>query len=339
MKSEDSMKKDAGFDSRECREKLSRREFLVRAGGVAVAAGAIAGGSALVHSNEPLRSKDELGKYGPRSFAVSRAQGKPRTVLVRGGNPAARMERALDELGGLDHFVKPGDRVLIKPNMAWDRAPRYAANTDPEVVESMIRMCLDIGTEVVVAENPVNEAGLCAESSGIGAVCKRFAVPLLTPGEDDFVQADLEGKALKTWPVMKVLYDSDKVIDLPIAKHHSLSRVTCALKNWLGIAGGRRVMLHQNIHETIIDLVEAFPPTLTYVDAARVLVRNGPTGGRLADVETGDISVAGVDPATVDVAVLPLLGAVLTEARHVVEALARGLGTSDMRSVHRVNLG
>ncbi len=311
----------------------------MRAGGAAVAAGAVAGGAALIHSNEPLKKKGELGGYGPRSFAVRRAPGKPRTVMVRGGSPAERIEKAFEELGGLNHFVKSGDKVLIKPNMAWDRTPEYAANTHPEVVDMVIRMCLDIGTEVVVAENPVNEPGLCAESSGIAAVCKRLAVPLLTPGKNDFVQAKIKGKALESWPVMKALYDSDKVINLPIAKHHSLSRVTCALKNWLGIAGGRRMMLHQNIHETIVDLVEAFTPTLSLVDASRVLVRNGPTGGRMADVETSDISVAGLDAATVDVAVLPLLGAYLTEARHVTEALARGLGTSDMQSVHRVDLG
>lgn len=317
----------------------SRREFLIRAGGVMAAVGGVAGGAALLHSNDPLRKMKGEGKYGPRSFRVSHSPGKPRAVWVKGGNAKSRMERALDELGGLGHFIKPRDRVLIKPNMAWDRSPAYAANTPPDVMEEMIKKCLDLNAKVTVAENPVNEAKLCAASSGIEAVCKKLGVPLLLPGEDDFVEADLEGKALTKWPVMRALYQTDKIIDMPIPKHHRLSRVTCALKNWLGIAGGRRMKLHQNIHETIVDLVAAFPPTLVFVDASKVLMRNGPTGGRMADVKQTDVTVAGLDAATIDVAVLPLLDAELPEARHITEAVARGLGTTDMGAMRRVSLG
>lgn len=317
---------------------MSRRELLVRVGGVTLASGALSAAAWWRHSFDPLARAEGAAARGPVSFVVPPPAGRPRVVWVKGGDVEARMERALRELGGLGHFIQPKDRVLIKPNMAWDKAPRYGANTGPEVMEAMIKRCLDLGAKVVVAENPVNDGKLCAESTGIGAVCKRQGVPLVLPRKEDFVDAQLEGKALKRWPVMKLLYEVDKIIDLPIPKHHRLSRVTCALKNWIGIAGGRRMKLHQNIHDTICDLVAAFPPTLVYVDASKILMRHGPTGGRVADVKTSDVAVAGVDPATVDAAVLPLLDAPLTEARHITEAVVRGLGTTDMGKVHRVNL-
>ena len=138
---------------------------------------------------------------------------------------------------------------------------------------------------------------------------------------------------------MKLLYRVDKVIDLPVPKHHTLSRYTGAMKNWIGIAGGTRRRLHQNIHQSIVDLVAAFPPTLVVADAGRVLMRHGPTGGRLSDVKATDLLVAGVDPSTVDAALLPLFGIKPNQVEHVIEGAVRGLGTSDLSTVAHVTLG
>jgi uncharacterized protein (DUF362 family) len=319
--------------------RISRREFLARTAGIAAAAGTIGAGAYWLHSHSPMGEQGaEVGRAA-RSFAVSQAAGAPAAVLVEGGDAVKRIEAALQKLGGLGHFIRPGDRVMIKPNMAWDRAPQYGANTQPEVLEKVIRMCREAKAgSIVVAENPVNDAELCSKSSGLGEVCRKLNVELETPGEDGFVDARLDGKALERWPVMKRLYKVDKVIDLPIPKHHRLSRVTCALKNWIGIAGGRRMKLHQNIHDTIADLAAAFPPTLAIADGSLVLMKHGPTGGRLSDVKKSDFLVAGVGPATVDAVVLPYLDARLSEARHISEAVARGLGTTDPGRVARMKL-
>lgn len=318
---------------------ISRRAFLGRAAGLAAVAGGVGGAAYWLHSDQPLRMYKKGVVQKRKSFVVSPAAGAAAAVMVRGGDLQKRIGAALEKLGGLGHFVRPGDRVMLKPNMAWDRAAQYGANTQPAVIETLVQMCRKVGVKsVVVAENPVNDAKLCAESSGIGEVCRRLSVPLHTPGEDDFVEVRLDGKVLKTWPIMKKLYAVDKVINLPIPKHHRLSRITCALKNWLGVAGGQRRKLHQNIHETIADLVSAFPPTLVIADGSKMLMRNGPTGGRLSDVKSSDVLVAGVAPATVDSALLPFLDAELSEARHITEAVSRGLGTTDAGKIARIEI-
>ncbi len=321
-------------------DEVSRREFLVRLGiGGATATGILAVGG-LLHRPAGSKPQGGSGAKAAKSFALDlRRWTGPEAVVVRGGSVADRVRKAIEKLGGMTAFVSKGDRVLLKPNMAWDRAPAYAANTNPEVVRVVASLCYAAGASVVyVADNPVNDGRRAARHSGIQAACQASGAKLVLPGEGDFVSARIGGKQLRTWPVMSLLYRVDKVIDLPVFKHHRLSRVTGALKNWIGIAGGRRMRLHQNIHQSIVDLVAAFPPTLVVCDAGLVLARNGPTGGRLSDVKKTDILVAGLRPGTVDTLLLPLLDLKPGQVGHVLEAAARGLGTLDESRVARVRL-
>jgi len=92
----------------------------------------------------------------------------------------------------------------------------------------------------------------------------------------------------------------DKIINVPIAKTHSLSRLTLGMKNWLGALGGNRNQLHQKLDQAMVDLAAFFNPCLTVLDAYRILIRNGPQGGRLSDVKLYQTVVAGVDYVSVD---------------------------------------
>lgn len=322
-------------------DKITRRQFITRVAGTTAAAGALAAGGYLIYDEfNPVRpiSKKTLD---PRSFLVPAGSGAPRNVMVKGADPIKNLHAALEKLGSIETFVKKGDRVLLKPNMGWDRTPELAANTNPVVVEEMARLCLKAGARsVIVADHSVNDGARCARNSGIRKAAEKTGAKLVLVGKDsDFVEARVQGKVLKTWPMMKLLYEVDKVVNMPAAKHHSLSRVTLGIKNWIGVAGGRRRKLHQNIHQTIVDLIAAFPPTLTVIDASRLMMKHGPTGGRLSDVKTSEFLAAGVEPASVDAAVLPLLDAQVSEVMHVSEAVSRGLGSTHKEAVFRFTAG
>jgi uncharacterized protein (DUF362 family) len=227
----------------------------------------------------------------------------------------------------MGRFVRPGETVLVKPNMAWDRAPEQGANTHPGVVSEIVRLCRAAGARrVVVADHPVHDAGRVAVRSGIGAAVAEAGGELLLPGASSFEWAALGGSVLASWDVLCALFEVDRLVNVPVAKHHSLSRLTCGLKNHMGLIGGSRGRLHQDIHPSVVDLATAFRPTLTVVDATRVMMRNGPTGGRLEDVAVVNAVAAGTDPVACDAWAARQVGLDPAEVGHVVQADGRGLG-------------
>jgi uncharacterized protein (DUF362 family) len=228
----------------------------------------------------------------------------------------------------MERFVGRGETVLVKPNMAWDRTPEQGANTHPEVVAEVVRQCRAAGARrVVVAENPVHDAERVAERSGIRAAARAAGAELVLPAASGFTWTALGGSVLASWDVLSVLLDADRLVNVPVVKHHSLSRLTCGLKNHMGLIGGSRGRLHQDIHAALLDLGSAFRPTLTVVDATRVMRRNGPTGGRLEDVEAVNAVAAGTDPVACDAWAARQLGLDPAEVGHVVLADGRGLGS------------
>ena len=143
----------------------------------------------------------------------------------------------------------------------------------------------------------------------------------------------LRGEILDEWPIFTPLVNADKVINVPIAKHHNLARYTGAMKNWYGILGGRRNRLHQDIDVSIADLATFMRPTLTIVDAVRVLVRNGPQGGNLDDTREVNTVVASVDQVAADAFACTLIGAKPEQIPYLKLAQDRGIGTSDWASL------
>ena len=218
-----------------------------------------------------------------------------------GSDPARLVRAAVAALGGMERFVKRGETVLVKPNMAWDRTPEQGANTHPEVVAEVVRLCRAAGARrVIVTDNPVHDAERVAARSGIRAAVAAAGGELVLPGASGFERTTLGGSVLASWDVLSVLFQADRLVNVPVAKHHSLSRLTCGLKNHMGLIGGSRGRLHQEIHPSLVDLAAAFRPTLTVVDATRVMMRNGPTGGRLEDVAAVNAVAAGTDPVACD---------------------------------------
>ena len=263
-------------------------------------------------------------------------QGNPGPMLaqVTGDDPALITREAVDILGGMSKFVAKGDRVLVKPNIGWDRTPQLGACTNPDVVKAMVEMCVEAGAKVVtVMDNPCNPARRTYVRSGISKAAKEAGAKVPYPNEHKLKKIPLNGDLLKEWEIYSDFVEVDKLINVPVTKHHSLSRVTLGMKNWLGACGGNRNQMHQGLDQCMVDLAAFFKPALTVLDAYRVLFRNGPQGGRLSDVKEHKTVVAGVDYVAVDALGATFLDVDPSELRFLQIAQERGLGEPDLEKV------
>jgi uncharacterized protein (DUF362 family) len=279
---------------------VGRREAMIRllrAGGVSAAAAGV-GLWLSGRSGPPVEPAVNVARP---NFQVAGNAALPEMAVVQGGEPAQMTGRAIEELGGIGRFISRGDVVVIKPNAAWDRTAEQAANTNPMVVAEVARLCLNAGARrVLVTDVSINEAQRCFTRSGIGAAARAAGAEVILPEERLFREVDFHGQVLSTWPVLTPFLNADKMINVPVAKHHSLTGASLGMKNWYGILGGPRQRLHQRIHESLADLADFMRPTLTVMDAYRVLIRNGPGGGNPADVILKRTVIAGTDPVALD---------------------------------------
>jgi uncharacterized protein (DUF362 family) len=313
---------------------MTRRDAmlqLLRLGGVAAGAAGV-GVWLSEHSSRPVPAKAEQARRDHRMGVDPKM---PQMTIVQGGEPRALVQRALEDLGGIRRFVSRQDVVVLKPNIAWDRTPEQAANTNPEVVAEMVRQCWQGGAKrVIVTDVSCNEPRRCFQRSGIQAAARAEGAEVILPDPELFREVDIGGVVLKSWPVFKPFLEADKIFNLPIAKHHGLVGVTLGMKNWYGILGGERNRLHQQIHQSLVDLANFMLPTLTLMDCYRVLLRNGPTGGNLEDVAVKKTMVAGTDPVAIDAYVAKAYWDLDPEHLPYLQmAAARGLGTVDFAAL------
>jgi len=255
----------------------------------------------------------------------------PDIALIEGDSPYRITKEAIASLGGMERFVSRGDRVLIKPNIGWDRTPEQAACTNPEVVKALVELSFDAGAkEVMVMDNSINEVRRCYVRSGIATAAKEAGAKVPFPNPNHLKKMALKGEWLREWEVFTDFVEVDKIINVPIAKTHSLSRLTMGMKNWLGALGGSRNQLHQRLDLAIVDLASFFKPCLTFLDAYRILVRNGPQGGRLSDVNLQKTVVAGKDYVAVDTAGASFLDIGPQELPYLQIAHQKGFGEIDL---------
>ena len=307
---------------------MERREFLKKSG-QALALAAISTGTGFYFHNR------DTAKYTPlitktTNFEVLPDHSLPTLALARNEDHIAALKSALDAVGGIERFVKPGEKVAIKPNIGWDRTPQQAADTNPFLVGEMVRQCLAAGaSEVIVTDIPCNDARRTFIRSGIKDEAEKAGATVILPVDEDLLETNLGGELLTVWPVLKYFINTDRFINMPITKQHSLSSCTIAMKNLYGILGGRRNQLHQQIDQSIVDLAAFVRPTLTVVDATRVLVRGGPTGGSLADVNIENSVICSTDQVAADSRAAEFLGLHADRIGHIVLAEKTGLGRID----------
>ncbi|MBL7181029.1 MAG: DUF362 domain-containing protein [Pseudomonadota bacterium] len=217
--------------------------------------------------------------------------------------------KVFEAAGGMQQFVSKQDVVVIKPNLSWARAPHLAATTNPEVLEAVIELCQEAGAKTVrIADHTIHDARRCFAITGAGMVAQKTGADLIYPRSSLMREMKLQGHRLDVWPVFVPLVEADKVINLPVAKVHVLSDLTLGMKNWIGAVGGRRNALHQDIHQTIVDLAQFFKPAVTLIDATRIMIANGPSGGRTSDVSAANRLILSNDPVAADANAAGLFG-------------------------------
>jgi uncharacterized protein (DUF362 family) len=258
----------------------------------------------------------------------------PELSVVEGESPAAITREALEALGGMNRFISRGDKVLVKPNIGWDRTPEMAACTNPEVVKALVEMAYEAGArEVIVMDHTINQPKRCYIRSGIQDAARQAGAKVLFAEEQRLKKVALKGEWLKEWPVFQDFFEVDKIINVPVVKVHSLSRVTLGMKNWLGAIGGSRNQLHQKIDQAVVDLAAFFKPTLTVLDGYRILFRNGPQGGRISDTKLMKTAIAGTDPVAVDAYGATFFDLKPAELLFLKLAQDRGLGKFELEKV------
>jgi uncharacterized protein (DUF362 family) len=242
-------------------------------------------------------------------------------------------EKAIEGLGGMGRFVKKGDVVWVKPNIGWDRTPEQAANTNPQVVAAIIRMCFDAGAKAVkVGDNPCNPADKTYANSGIAAAAKALGAEVVFLDRKRFKETKVGGELIKALPFYPGVLDCDLVINVPIVKHHRLSGATMCMKNYMGVIENRPTF-HQAMPTCLADVTRFMKPRICVLDAVRILKAHGPIGGDLADVVVKNTVAAGVDIVALDAFGAELMGKTAKDYKTIVKGQEAGLGKMDYRSL------
>ena len=279
----------------------------------------------------------------PGWIGSAAAESAPLVATAKGGSAAKLVRAVVAELGGMSAFVTKGQTVVVKPNIGWDRTPEQAANTCPEVVGEVVRLCLDAGAaRVLVFDRTCNDPRRCYVSSGIAAAMERLddrRVEVSFVDERRFRTVESpEALILKRGSYYEDVLAADRFINVPVAKHHSASGLTIGMKNIMGVLGGNRAVLHRNLAEALVDMNRVVRSHLTIVDATRVLVANGPQGGRSEDVRAFDTVVASTDVVAADAVAAALFGKTPKELRYLQLAQESGLGVADLARIRLKNL-
>ncbi len=301
---------------------MDRREFLRQAAALSLLAGV----------GRALMMPQELWAMAPLAAAP------PVVAKAEGTNWAHLAGDAIQALGGMKKFVNPGETVVVKPNMAWDRAPELGANAHPAVVRQVVGLCLEAGAKKVkVLDHACDDARRVYATSGIKAAVedlKDSRVVVEFVDERRFVELTVEkAKALKKWHFYKDILEADRFINIPVAKTHTESRLTMCLKNMMGAIGGWRGRIHVGLHQNIADMNLVLRPDLHVLDCTRILLTNGPSGGNVADTAVKNLVFAGTDPVALDAQGTALFGLTPGDIGYIARAQALGLGEMDLSKV------
>ena len=338
---------DNNKDAKELQVNAERRAFLKQLG----AAGLLAlgaGYASLAPSNWPLSLKDPDGERGKpevnvfrlpeNGFATDRSSVTPVMGIAHGTNVDAAVRAAIDAIGGIGRYIQSGDIVVIKPNVAFERAAVLGATTNPEVLKALIYVVREAGArEVRVADNPIESPESCFLRSGLRQAAIDAGARIYLPTPSAFETLNVPGaKWIENWPFFwQPFRGADKVIGVAPVKDHNLCGASMTTKNWYGLLGGRRNQFHQDIHGIITDLALMMRPTFVLLDGIRVLFRSGPTGGSLADVYEANTIVASTDSLAADAFGWDNLLSRKGQDRpaYFDKVAARGLGNPDWQSV------
>lgn len=322
-------------------EKLERREFISKLGKLLllVSAAASGGCARLLEwssrqkppSKKEIKVLREAEEKRPKE-PPEEARAYPDLVAVKGKSPEQNVSRALEKLGGIERFVRKGGRVVIKPNLLTARKPQFAVTTNPLLIAALVRLCYQAGaSEVTVLDRPTSSPRTTYEISGIAEATRAAGGKIKILTDRNFENTLIpQGRLLRKWPLVKDIFEADAFINVPIAKTHGLAILTMAMKNLMGIMGGTRSTMHIDFDQKIVDLNTLVHSHLVVLDAHRILIRNGPTGGSLSDVKLAQTVVVGTSQISVDTYGTTFFGMKPTDLPYLVKANQQGLGEIDL---------
>jgi uncharacterized protein (DUF362 family) len=316
--------------------KISRREFLARSAKAGISIAAVAGAARLFYESDVQKmfSSPQVVS-GLKDYSISPVTGQMMSI-VSGSVRSQTVRKAIELLGGIDRFVKPGETVLLKPNIGFARPPRVCATSHPDIISEVTKLCYKAGAKkVFVTDNPINDPKSCFELSGISAAAQKNGAEVILPKADYFKPLTLSGgKLIQNWPVLYEPFKNiDKVIGIAVVKDHHRSGASMTMKNWYGLLGGGRNIFHQDINTIIVELAMLVRPTLVILDATQVMVSNGPTGGSSSDLKQTNIMLAGCDQIAVDSFGATLLNMKPADLPYLLKAEGLGLGTTNFESL------
>jgi uncharacterized protein (DUF362 family) len=259
--------------------------------------------------------------------------------IVRGSSRSETLELALKSIGGIQAFIKKGDRVLLKVNAAFASPPMLCATTHPDMVAAITRLCFKAGAaSVTVTDNPINDPASCFRLTGIEQAARSAGATVLFPQKELFKPFSLaNAQLIRNWPVLyEPLSRIDKIIGTAPVKDHHRSGASMIMKNWYGLLGGRRNIFHQDIHTIIQELAMMIKPTLVVLDGTTTMMKNGPTGGSLSDLKETQTMIVSTDQVAADAFGATLLDKTVDELAFIKKAEAMHLGTADFQSLNPV---
>ena len=318
--------------------KINRRQFITRSAKAGVSIVAACSISYWFYDSAgPTPSTQDTSGVQIPDFSMP--QLGQRMSIVRGNIRSETLELALKSIGGIQAFIKKGDRVLLKVNAAFASPPMLSATTHPDMVSTLTRLCLNAGAaSVMVTDNPINDPASCFRLTGIEQAARSAGATVTFPQKEFFKPFSLaEAQLIRHWPV---LYDPlsriDKIIGTAPVKDHHRSGASMIMKNWYGLLGGRRNIFHQDIHTIIKELAMMIKPTLVVLDGTTTMMHNGPTGGSLSDLKETHTMIVSTDQVAADAFGATLLGKTVDDLAFIKKAEAMKLGTADFQSLNPV---
>jgi uncharacterized protein (DUF362 family) len=259
--------------------------------------------------------------------------------IVRGSSRSETLKLALKSMGGIQSFIKKGDRVLLKVNAAFASPPMLCATTHPDMVTGITRLCFQAGAaSVAVTDNPINDPASCFRLTGIEQAARAAGAAVLFPQKEFFKSFSLaQAQLIRNWPVLyEPLSRIDKIIGTAPVKDHHRSGASMIMKNWYGLLGGRRNIFHQDIHTIIKELAMMVKPTLVVLDGTTTMMHNGPTGGSLSDLKETHTMIVSTDQVAADAFGATLLDKTVDELAFIKKAESMHLGTADFKSLNPI---
>ena len=258
-------------------------------------------------------------------------------VAIKGGEPDVMFDKAIASLGGMKTFVHKGNTVVVKPNIGWDVIPERAANTNPLLVNRIIKHCLDAGAkDVYVFDHTCDSWNSCYSNSGIEKSVKDAGGKIVPGNSEKYYQqvSILKGKRLKESKVHELILECDVFINVPVLKSHNSTDLTISMKNLMGIVWDRGYWHRNDLNQCIADFPSYRKPDLNIVDAYSVMMKNGPRGVSRSDVVNMKSQIISTDIVAADVAAAKLFGSDPQDIEYIKYAYDMKIGEMDLSKLN-----